>query len=73
MGYNPCMESSWLNRAVKFYLALCICAVAMLLPYRLRLLYTSFLSFWIHLPYRIFGRLARFLLDRLNIEPVAEP
>lgn len=57
------------GRAIRFVLAVLICAVALILPYRARTRFNRLLSFVIHLPYVLFGRLARFLLRRLDLMP----
>lgn len=56
-------------RLARFLCACLVCAVAVLLPYRARLLYGRALAAAAHLPYLLFGRLARFLLRRLGAEP----
>lgn len=51
--------------------AIAILTPALLLPYRLRVQYTAAVSTMFHLPFKLFGKVARFLLDELNIHPVA--
>lgn len=57
------------GRFFRYLLGWLLCAPALVMPYRIRLAYNSFLSFLFHTPYVLFGFLARFLLDRLKIYP----
>ncbi len=42
------------------------------MPYRVRIIYIDTLSFLLHAPFKLFGAVARLLLDGLNIEPRAK-
>jgi len=44
-----------------------ICAPALFMPYRMRILYINAFSYLLHAPFKLFGKLARFLLNQLNI------
>ena len=50
----------------RFIVAFIICVIALVLPYRVRAAYMSFLSAAVHLPFKIFGLLARKLLISLG-------
>ena len=63
------MEDRILQKAAKWAVARLICAPAFLMPYRMRIGYIKLLSAVFHAPFRAFGRLARVLLDLLQIEP----
>lgn len=41
--------------------------IAVLLPYRARVVYSRALAWLVHLPFVLFGRLARFLLQQLEL------
>ena len=45
-----------------------LCGVALLLPYRPRLWYMKSLSATVHAPYYVFGRIVRYLMDKLHID-----
>ena len=53
-------------RLLKLVAAVVLCSLAMLLPYRPRLLYGRFLAWGAHAPFILFGRLARSLLRELG-------
>lgn len=44
-----------------------VCTPAIFMPYRVRIAYINGLSFILHAPFKLFGKLARFLLNQLNI------
>ena len=56
----------WAARGLKFLTALPICGVAVLLPYRSRVLYGEALAWLVHAPFIAFGRLARLILTNLE-------
>ena len=49
-------------RAIRFLVALIVCLVAVALPYRLRLLWFGAVAAVAHIPYRLFGKIARFVM-----------
>lgn len=55
-----------LERAVKFAAACLLCTVALLLPYRGRVLYGRALAWAAHAPFLAFGALARRMLKNLG-------
>lgn len=55
-------------RGIQVLLGAVLCAVALVLPYRLRLWYMQGVSATVHLPYDMFGRLVRYLMAKLHIE-----
>ena len=67
--YIPSMGSLRLNRFFKQIAAYLICIPALGMPYRARIVYARGLSAVLHAPFKFFGAVAYFLLDRLNIEP----
>lgn len=54
-------------RHIRRAVALAVCVAALLLPYRARVAYAGALAFLAHLPYRLFGAIARSLLRRLGL------
>jgi len=54
---------------LKVLLAFIVCCIALVLPYRARLLYGRALAWAAHAPFIFFGRLARRLLRQLEPEP----
>lgn len=60
-------------RYLRWALGSLLCAVGLVLPYRLRVLYGNALAALFHAPYILFGRTARLLLDRLGMRPPHEP
>lgn len=58
------------SRTAKLIAAVSILTPALLLPYRFRVQYTALVSLMFHLPFKLFGKVARFLLDQLSIEPL---
>jgi hypothetical protein len=57
------------SRSLKLAAAVLICSVAVLLPYRLRGLFGRTLAFLIHIPFILFGKLARYLMRELGLSP----
>lgn len=53
---------------LRFLVSALVCLVALLLPYRLRLLWFRAVSELVHLPFKIFGFIAAYLLKQLEIE-----
>lgn len=53
-------------KLLRFFFASVVCTVALLLPYRLRLLWYRAASFWVHLPFKAFGLVARFVLSQTD-------
>jgi hypothetical protein len=53
-------------RFVRFAAAVVVCSVALVMPYRLRIVYNRLAAVAAHAPFFLFGRLARFLLNRLD-------
>jgi len=53
-------------KAFRFLIAIVICTIALALPYRARVYYFQFIAFIVHLPYKTFGKLSRYLLTKLN-------
>lgn len=45
-----------------------ICLIALLLPYRLRLMWFQMISFLVHLPFKLFGALAKWMLKELGVQ-----
>lgn len=60
------------GRLIRLGLAFILCSVALLLPYRLRTMYGRLVASGAHLPYVLFGRLARFLLNQVGSPPASE-
>lgn len=54
--------------AVRFLIALVICVFALILPYALRILWFKIVSELVHLPFKLFGLIARFLIRQLDIK-----
>ncbi len=61
------MKEPLLLRIIKLIFGIIFCSIAILLPHRARNNYIKTLSFFIHLPYFVFGSTARFLLSKLEI------
>jgi hypothetical protein len=59
-------------RYIHLGLGLFICILALALPYRVRVTYFSMVAHVVHLPFRIFGRLARYILRHLNEKQLFE-
>ena len=53
---------------IRFLFALIVCLIALLLPYKLRVLYFKIVSELVHLPFKVFGKLARWILKELQIK-----
>jgi len=54
-------------RFLRYGVGLLLCAPALLLPYRARVVYGNAVAWLFHLPYIVFGRVARTLLRKLNL------
>lgn len=54
---------------IKAILGLTLNLLALVMPYSLRVCYIKTVSFFIHLPYWLFGRTAKFLMKKLDISP----
>lgn len=54
-------------RLLRYVAACLLCSLALVLPYRARALYLSFLAAAVHAPYAWFGRLSRRILDSLRV------
>lgn len=54
--------------AFRFLVAMVVCLIALLLPYSLRILWFRLVSEIVHLPFKIFGLIARFLIKQLEIK-----
>ena len=54
-------------RGIKVVLAFLLCGVALLLPYRVRVLYSQLVAWVAHAPFILFGRLARYMLKGLGL------
>lgn len=54
------------GRLLRFGTAFAVCLPALLLPYGPRTVYGRVVAFAAHLPYLLFGRLARFLLRQVE-------
>lgn len=54
--------------ALRFLIAFVICVVALVLPYALRILWFKAVSELVHLPFKLFGLIARFLIRQLDIK-----
>ena len=59
-------------KSIRFLVAFMVCGIALLLPFRARTAYQRLIAAIAHLPFILFGRLARFLLGSLDSgqEPV---
>lgn len=66
------MKDPLLELSLKWTFARVLCSPAVLMPYRLRVLYIQILSYSFHLPFLVFGRIARYLLDQLGVEANSE-
>jgi hypothetical protein len=53
---------------IRFVAALVICLIALVLPYRARLLWYQFMAQLIHLPFRAFAVLARFIMAKTKTD-----
>lgn len=54
--------------ALRFLIALVICTVALFLPYTLRIYWFKLVSEVVHIPFKLFGWMARFLIKNLDIK-----
>ena len=55
-------------RVLRFLVALFVCFTALILPYRMRLLWYQWIARMVHLPFRAFGKLARFIMSKTSTE-----
>lgn len=55
-------------RWLRFLVAAVVCGIALFLPYRARVAYLRAIALIVHLPFKVFGKLARFLLGQLGQE-----
>ncbi len=55
-------------RILRTLVAIIVCGIALLLPYKARLAYFSMVAFCVHLPFYVFGHLAKFILKKLDSE-----
>lgn len=55
-------------RGIRFLIALFVCSIAFVLPYRLRLAWFSVTAAWVHLPFRLFGWTARFVMKQTGVD-----
>lgn len=60
--------NGFMLKVLRFIVALVVCTIAILLPYRLRIFWYRFVGEVVHLPFRIFGYLSKTLLSQLKIE-----
>ncbi|MBI3341854.1 hypothetical protein HY024_01905 [Candidatus Curtissbacteria bacterium] len=67
------MQDAGIDRLIKWVFAQIFCAPAILMPYKIRIFYIQGLSFIFHFPFKVFGRVAHFILVVLNIEPMVAP
>lgn len=58
-----------IKRTFQVLLGGLVCLVAIALPYAVRRRYCNLLAVLVHLPFIIFGRLARHLLAQLKLTP----
>jgi hypothetical protein len=54
--------------AIRFLFAFLICLIALALPYSLRIIWFKLVSETVHLPFKLFGWTARFLIKQLEIK-----
>ena len=55
-------------KLIRFLFSLLICTIALVLPYRVRVAYFQFVAWLIHLPFKLFGQLARFIMKQTGTE-----
>lgn len=55
----------YLFRIFRFCVGIIIISPALIMPYQIRTSYFKFVSFFVHLPFIVFGKFARFLVDKL--------
>jgi len=53
-------------RALRILLGGLICLLAILLPYRMRIIYFSLVASLVHAPFLLFGKLAKIILASTN-------
>ena len=49
---------------LRFIFSLFVCSIALLLPYKLRIFWFFLISGVIHLPFKLFGAIAKFLIQQ---------
>jgi hypothetical protein len=55
-------------KSLRFLVALFVCTVALLLPYKMRLVWFSAVAAIVHFPFRLFAWTARFIMRRTQTE-----
>jgi hypothetical protein len=55
-------------KSLRFLAALFVCTVALLLPYRMRLVWFRAVAAIVHFPFRLFAWTARFIMRRTQTE-----
>ena len=63
------MKDLYVLKLIKFIIAIFLCSIALLLPYRLRMGYINILAFLIHLPFVTFGKIIKYFFKKLKINP----
>ncbi|MBL7688817.1 MAG: hypothetical protein JNJ49_12350 [Bdellovibrionaceae bacterium] len=53
---------------IRFFFSFLICTIALALPYRVRIAYFQVIAWFIHLPFKLFGQLARFIMKQTGTE-----
>lgn len=53
---------------VRFIFAFMIVAISLVLPYRLRITFFSFVASVVHSPFWLFGKISRFILEQTETE-----
>jgi hypothetical protein len=67
------VENIRIGHYPKWILARVICLPAILMPYKTRIFYINILSGAFHLPFELFGSIARLILSKLEIESISQP
>lgn len=55
-------------KMIRFLFSFIICLIALLLPYKLRSYYFIFISELVHLPFKLFGKLSKWLMKSLELK-----
>jgi hypothetical protein len=58
---------------IRYLWGLIICLPVLLLPYRLRVFYLRLVAGIVHFPFKLFGKIARFIMRQLEMENPYEP
>ena len=58
----------FLVKLAQFILALIVCSITLLLPYRLRYFWFNGVAWLVHAPFKAFGKVARYLLSKTDTE-----